>query len=85
MRKDIMTKKLQTAFAPQLLEVIDESHFHAGHSGARPGGETHYRVKISAAAFSGKTRVAIHRMINEALADDLSSGVHALAIEAKGA
>lgn len=85
MRKDIMTKKLQMAFAPHHLEVIDESHFHAGHSGARDGGETHYRVKITAAAFSGKTRVAIHRMINEALADDLTGGVHALAIEAKGA
>lgn len=85
MRKDIMTKKLIEAFSPQFLEVVDESSHHAGHSGARPGGETHYRILIVASAFAGKTRVAIHRLINEALAQDLQSGVHALAIEAKAA
>ncbi len=82
MRKDLMTKKLQAAFSPLHLEVIDESHFHAGHAGAREGGETHYRVKITAAAFKGKNRLTMHRMVNDVLADDLSSGVHALAIEA---
>ncbi|TFJ94920.1 ankyrin [Platysternon megacephalum] len=79
---DIMIKKLRDAFAPEFLDVIDESHRHEGHAGARPGGQTHYRVKIVASAFAGKSRVAIHRMINDTLAEELANQVHALAIEA---
>jgi BolA protein len=74
--------KLTTAFAPQSLRVIDESHLHAGHAGHRPGGETHYRVHIVSDAFKGKSRVERHRMINAALAAELQAGVHALAIHA---
>lgn len=80
-----ITKILTDALAPQSLEVIDESHKHQGHSGWREGGETHYRVKISAAAFTGTTRLQRHRRINELLADELAAGVHALAIEAEAA
>jgi BolA protein len=79
---DILTDKLNAAFAPQSLNVVDESHQHAGHSGARPGGETHFRVHIVSEAFKGKSRIDRHRMINAALADDLAAGVHALAIHA---
>lgn len=79
---DILTKKLSEAFAPQSLNVVDESHQHAGHAGARPGGQTHFRVYIVSEAFKGKTRIDRHRMINQVLADDLSAGVHALAIHA---
>jgi BolA protein len=75
--------KLRDAFAPSRLEVLDESHLHAGHSGSRPGGETHYRVRIAAPAFAGRTRVDIHRAINTALATELGESVHALAIEAR--
>jgi len=75
--------KLTQAFAPSALEVIDESHLHRGHAGARPEGETHFRVKIASPAFEGTTLVARHRMINETLADELKGPVHALAIEAK--
>ena len=75
--------KLATAFAPQSLRVIDESHLHAGHAGHRPGGETHFRVHIVSQAFKGKSRLDRHRMVNEALATELQSGVHALAIDAK--
>ena len=74
--------KLQAAFAPIALEVIDESSQHQGHAGARPDGESHFRVRIVAAAFKGKSRVEQHRMINQVLALELKERVHALAIEA---
>lgn len=73
---------LASTFAPVRLEVIDESHHHAGHSGARPDGESHFRVEIAAEAFRGKSRVEQHRMVNAALADLLRDRVHALAIQA---
>lgn len=78
-----ITRRLTEAFAPADLKVVDESHLHKGHAGHRPEGETHFRVKITAEAFRGTTRVAAHRMINEALADEFDRGLHALAIEAK--
>ena len=74
--------KLSQAFAPNSLEVIDESHLHEGHAGARPGGQSHFRVKIVAEAFNGKSLVQRHRMINETLAEELAGPVHALAIKA---
>ena len=74
--------KLTRAFQPQHLEVIDESHLHAGHAGSHPEGESHFRVKIVSQAFAGKSRVDTHRMVNAALADELKSRVHALAIQA---
>lgn len=76
-----MAEKLGQALAPSFLEIIDESHHHAGHSGARPDGESHFRIRISAPALSGLSRVAQHRKVNEVLADELKSRVHALAIE----
>jgi BolA protein len=78
-----ITRKLTEAFSPDALDVVDESHLHKGHAGHRPGGESHFRVKITAAAFRGKSRLAAHRMVYEALADEIAEGVHALAIEAK--
>lgn len=80
---DVLTQKLTDTFAPQSLNVVDESHQHEGHSGARPGGQTHFRVYIVSEAFKGKTRIDRHRMINQALADDLKGSVHALAIHAQ--
>ena len=80
--KDLITEKLTQAFAPQSLDVIDESHLHAGHAGHRPGGETHFRVHIVSEAFRGKSRVDRHRMINQTLSGELAGGVHALAIHA---
>lgn len=79
--KQIQTR-LQAAFAPASLEVIDESHHHHGHAGSHPQGESHFRVRIMAEAFRGKTRVDQHRMVNAALAEELKTRVHALAIEA---
>lgn len=75
--------KLRDAFAPLSLEVRDDSHLHAGHAGSRPGGETHFTVKVVSRAFAGKSRVERHRMIHEALAEELAGRVHALAITAE--
>jgi BolA protein len=77
----IMESKLKLALSPIRMELIDESHQHHGHAGANPLGESHFRLRISAAALVGKGRVAQHRMINEVLAAELKSRVHALAIE----
>jgi len=81
--KERITAVLSEALAPERLDVIDESHLHKGHAGHRPEGETHYRVKITAEAFRGKSRLDMHRTINALLAGELAAGVHALAIEAK--
>jgi BolA protein len=80
---EIITEKLTEAFAPASLRVVDESHQHEGHSGHRPGGQTHFRVYIVAEAFRGKGRIERHRLINAALALELEGGVHALAIHAQ--
>ena len=79
---DLITKKLTEAFAPQSLNVVDESHQHEGHAGHRPGGQTHFRVYIVSEAFKDKTRLERHRMINGILSSELAGGVHALAIQA---
>lgn len=77
---ETLRKKLETAFDPAALEVVDESHLHAGHVGARPEGETHFRVAIVASAFSGISRVQRHRLVHEVLAEELRDRVHALAL-----
>lgn len=83
--RERMTAKLAAALNPAFLEVIDESHHHEGHGGWREGGGTHFRVKVAAQAFAGKSRVEQHRIINALLAEELAGGVHALAIEARAA
>jgi BolA protein len=80
---DRITRKLTEAFRPVVLDVVDESHLHKGHAGHRPEGESHFRVKITAEAFRGKSRVQAHRMIYDALAGEIARGLHAIAIEAK--
>ena len=81
--KHTITNKLREAFTPESLDVVDESHLHEGHAGHRPGGETHFRIYIVSNAFEGKSRVERHRMINNALAEELTGPVHALAIKAQ--
>jgi BolA protein len=76
-----ISAKLTQHFSPAALEVIDESHHHAGHSGAREDGESHFRVRIVSEAFRGKSRVEQHRMVNAALSEELKERVHALAIQ----
>lgn len=72
--------RLEQSLAPSILEIIDESHRHAGHGGAKPSGETHFRLRVVAKAFVGKNRLARHRMIYDALADLMDAPVHALAL-----
>jgi BolA protein len=72
--------KLRDAFAPQFLEVVDESEQHRGHAGWREGGETHFRVHMVAAAMAGKSRVERQRAVNRCLAAELATSVHALAM-----
>jgi BolA protein len=74
--------KLTAAFSPQLLQVDDDSARHAGHSGAREGGESHFNVVIRAAAFAGVPRVQRQRMVYAALAEELAGPVHALSVKA---
>ena len=80
--RDLIMEKLTNAFRPAHIEVVDELHQHVGHSGHRPGGQTHFRVHIVAEAFKGKSWLERHRMINATLASEMRSGVHALAIHA---
>jgi BolA family transcriptional regulator, general stress-responsive regulator len=74
---------LKAKLLPQELEVIDESGKHVGHRGAIPGKTTHVRVRVAADAFSGKSRIERHRMVNDLMAAEIADGLHALAIEAR--
>lgn len=81
--KQRIESKLTQAFAPERLEIVDESDQHAGHAGHRPGGETHFRVDIVAAAFEGETRVSRQRRVYQVLAEELADRVHALALSTR--
>jgi BolA family transcriptional regulator, general stress-responsive regulator len=80
---ETMRRKLTETFQPTRLEIVDDSHKHAGHAGARPEGETHFSVEIVAAAFAGKTRVERQRLVYAALAAELNDRVHALALQTR--
>ena len=73
--------RIEAALAPQEFELVDESHKHAGHEGARDG-RGHYRVRIVSEAFRGKTPIARHRMVYDAVGDLMQTDIHALSIEA---
>lgn len=79
--RDLLTE----AFAPVELDITDDSQKHAGHAGAAPGGETHYTVRITSAAFEGLSRVQTQRTIMMVLQSEFDSGLHALALHAKAA
>ena len=75
-------EKLNSAFRPDRLDIIDDSARHAGHSGATPGGESHFNVVIVSEAFQGQGRVARQRSVYSALAEELAGPVHALSLKA---
>lgn len=79
--KDQIDEKLRGAFQVIDLEVIDESHLHAGHAGAREGGESHFRVKLVSEDFAGLSRVERQRRVNHVLAEELAGPIHALALK----
>ena len=74
-------KKLKRNFSPDTLEVIDESDLHAGHSGSRPGGETHFRVKMISRRFTGMSRLERQRAVHKVLKIELQERVHALSLK----
>ncbi len=79
---ELLEQRLRDALQPSQLEVLDESHQHAGHAGANGlGYGTHFRVRIAAPAFVGKNRVACHRLVYQALQAEMDAGLHALAID----
>ena len=80
-RIDMIREKLTTAFSPEQLDIIDESHLHAGHPGARSGGG-HFVATIVSTAFDGKNMLERHRMVYDALGDIMNTEIHALSIKA---
>lgn len=82
--QDQISEKLQSAFAPVALQVLNESDQHAGHAGHDGGGESHFRVVINADVFNDMTRLARHRAVHAALGKDLTLRIHALALEING-
>jgi BolA protein len=82
-RRERIESLLRATFAPTLLEVVDDSARHAGHAGARPGGETHYRVIVVSERFHGLSRVECQRLVYAALEDELRGGLHALQLSAR--
>lgn len=80
-RVEAIRSLLQTAFAPSVLEVIDDSHRHAGHEGAKDG-RGHFTVRLVSAAFVGMAPLARHRAVYTALSDLMQTDIHALSIQA---
>jgi BolA protein len=80
-RVAVIKQALTTAFAPESINVVDQSHLHAGHEGARSGGG-HFDVTIVSASFAGKNQVQRHRMVYEALKSLMPREIHALSIKA---
>jgi BolA protein len=78
-----ITRRLQSALAPEHLVVTDDSEMHRGHAGHNGSGESHFTVEVVSAAFAGQSRVARQRAVNTALGDLLRERVHALAIKAR--
>ena len=78
---DCIEKSLQDAFRPVHLTVLDVSESHRGHSGFQEGGESHFNVRIRAAAFEGKSRIMRHRAVHAALGPELIGRIHALALD----
>jgi BolA protein len=77
---DTIRARLSDGLQPVRLDIVDESHRHAGHAGARPEGESHFQVAVVSAVFAGKNRVARQRLVYDLLADALRTDIHALSL-----
>jgi BolA protein len=75
-----LREKLMIALEPTRLDIVNESELHAGHRSSPGTGESHFRIMIVSPKFAGATRVTRHRMVNEAIADELKERIHALAL-----
>ena len=80
---DAIERRIRSALQPVSLVIIDDSAKHAGHSGAREGGESHFTVEIVSSAFEGKSRVVRQRMVYDLLKSEFAQGLHALALITK--
>jgi len=78
---DRIEAKLKVGLVPERLEIKDESHLHAGHAGARPDGESHFRLLVVSSKFDGLARVARQRLVNGLLREELAERIHALAMK----
>ena len=78
--KEIIRSKLTIALTPTNLDIVDESHKHAGHSGARPGGKTHFHLNIVSPAFTSLSRIERHRLVHDLLKNELKDTIHALSL-----
>jgi BolA protein len=78
-----MQELLTAQFAPQKIVIEDQSSQHAGHAGAAPGGETHYRLTLVSTTFDGLSRVARQRLVYHALREEFETGLHALSLDLK--
>ncbi|ANT61153.1 MULTISPECIES: BolA family transcriptional regulator [Roseobacteraceae] len=83
-RAKLIESRLQDAFDPAELEVLDESQKHVGHSGYQEGGESHFHVRMRAAELGGMTRIQRHRAVHAALGEDLVAAIHALSLDLQG-
>lgn len=75
-----LREKLMVGLKPTRLDVINESELHAGHRNSPGTGESHFRILVVSDAFSGKSRIERHRLVNDLLKDELAGGIHALAL-----
>jgi stress-induced morphogen len=82
-RAERIEAALQVRFTPVALQLSDDSGQHAGHAGARPGGETHYSLRLISPAFDGLSRVARQRLVYETLREEFDTGLHALTLDLK--
>jgi len=80
-RAERLERALRAALDPLSISVVDESHRHAGHAGARAEGETHYAVEILSSRFIGLSRVQRHRLVHEIVHDEFQNGLHALSLK----
>ena len=80
--EELIRRKLTQALEPTRLDVVNDSHRHAGHRSSPGTGNSHFIIRVVSAQFEGKTRIERHRRINEILADELAGPIHALAITA---
>ena len=82
--EDEIRQKLEQAFDPRELEVVDDSESHRGHAGYQEGGQSHFNVRIAADAFENMSRIARHRAVHSALGPELIGRIHALALTVEG-
>lgn len=80
---NILKNKLTAAFKPFQLEIVDESHKHIGHTGSRPGGNTHFFICMTSHIFTSLSRIERHRMVHDVLKEELASTIHALSLDLK--